>query len=210
MGGRLIGVFGSAVLAGSVALLVRSAHQPLLPLDGCGMWVDGTGAPATVPAMKVEADAVVLGTYWRQRRSEPRSTSKRQPQTLLPDSPFLFNSEEHPPDIPRFSIHLFEIHELLKSHTRLRNRLELNLIGGVEEVPNRTSHNEVCGRRRLIPGHRYVLFVRYVRGRWVPASGQDGGSMSIYDVSADKAMSLSESDRTPSHPSRRFVEELRK
>lgn len=206
--GRFVAVLVSALLAGSVALLVNSAHEPVFPQEECGLYVDGTGPPTTILAMKAEADAVVLGTYWRQRRSERRSALKQKRQILLPESPFTFNSEP-PPEIPT-SIHLFEIHELLKSHTLLRDRLELNLIGGVEETSSRMSRNDVCGRRHLIPRHRYVVFTRHVRGRWIPACGQDGGSTSIYDVSSEQAISLSEADLTPSQRSRAFIEELRK
>ena len=139
---------------------------------------------------------VVIGTYWGEWRPEavpPRRVRK----PLLPPVPLTNNAAV---SLPRNYVHIFEIHELPKPHPVLehRRRFELDLGDGV------------CGRRALVVRHRYVVFARRLRQRWIPASGQDGGSMSIYDVSGADAMSLEEGQFPPALPTRTFIEELRK
>src|SRR5687768_12908351 len=172
-----------ALLALSVTLLVKSTYQPPLPSEESWIAVDGTGPPATLAAMKAEADAVLVATYWGQQRSAPIPIRR----SLLPDPPFDPKPEAGIPT----SIHRFEIRELLKPHPLLRNRknLKLGLIGGVQGQPNRIVRISVLGRRDPTVGHRYVLFARRLRGSWIPAFG---GYAAIYDVSGPTAVSLSE------------------
>ena len=199
---RLSLVVVTTLLALSVTLLVKSTYQPPLPSEGSWIAVDGTGPPATLAAMKAEADAVLVATYWGQQRSAPIPIRRN----LLPASPFAPKPEAGIPT----SIHRFEIRELLKPHPLLRNRrsLKLELIGGVQEQPNRIVRISVLGRRDPAVGHLYVLFARRLRGSWIPAFGGDAAG--IYNVSGPTAVSLSEVAITPAPSSRTLIEQLKR
>jgi hypothetical protein len=175
-----------------VTLLVKAAHKPPVPEEESLMAVDGIGSPDTVAGMKAAADAVVLVTYWGQRRTLKGRDSLSPPST----------------------IYRFEMREILKPHPALppgSRRLDLELRGGTIEEPNLVRHAVVDGRRELIRGNRYVLFINRRRKRWIPAPGQDGGSTSIYDVSGRRATNLSsEQWNNPVPPSTTmFLAELR-
>ena len=101
------------------------------------MWVDGSPPPETIAEMKAEADAVVIGTYWGERPvAVSKPISKPVQRTLLPPSPFSFDTDAAP-GIPT-SLHVFEIQELAKPHPLLPHRrtFELELFGAVEEHAN--------------------------------------------------------------------------
>ena len=158
----------TVALVAVVGTLVNAVYRPPAREEESLMAVDGTGPPDTAAGMKAAADAVVFATYWGERRT-------------LRD-----------PSLPRM-VYRFEVREVLKSHPALRSgsrRLDLELLGGTIEEPNLVRHVVVSGRRELIREHRYVLFINHRRMRWIPASGQDGGGASIYDVSGDRVMNL--------------------
>jgi len=181
------------VLTAAVALLVQSTYKPDAPVEESGMFVDGEPAPTTIAGLKAHADAVLLVTYSGQHR------------TLACERPYC----------PVSSLYAFEIRETLKSHAELSNgvrRFWLELPGGIEESRGFVTHTFVYGRRDPIPLHRYIIFAVRYGNRWIPATGHAGGKDSIYDVSDERAISLSteEWDNTSPPLSRELLDELRR
>jgi len=182
-------------LTAGVVFLVKGAYKPLAPEEDSGMFVDGQPAPETISGLKLDADAVVLVMYWGQHRTRPC------PHAGIP--------------CPVSSLYVLEIRDVLKSHPALSSgsrRFELELYGGVEELPGLVTPTFVHGRQDPVRGHRYVIFARRYGNRWVPASGNDGGSASMYDVTGDRAVSLSTQDWDNTSPplTRAFLDELRR
>jgi len=182
----------TAALAVVVTFLVKAAYKPLEPLEESGMFVDGKPAPETIAGMKADADAVVLVTYWGQHRT----LKCRRPPCLVS------------------SVYVFETREIIKAHPALPNnsrRFELELFGGLEESPTSVTRSFVVGRRDPVRGHRYVIFARRHGDTWIPATGNAGGNMSLYDVSGERALSLStrEGDNLDPPTSRDFLAQVR-
>jgi hypothetical protein len=182
----------TVVLAGVTVLLVTSTYKPVALREDSGAFVDGKPAPTTIAGLKAHADAVLLVTYSGQHR------------TLPCERPYCLTS----------SLYAFEIREILKSHSELpngRRRFRLKLIGGIEESPTLVTYSFVWGRRDPLPLHRYVIFARRWENAWIPATGHAGGKDSIYDVTVERARSLSteEWDNTSPPLSRELLDELR-
>jgi len=176
----------------AVSLLIQAAYKPLESEEESGIFVDGKPAPETIAGLKADADAIVLVTYSGQQR------------TIACRRPCIVST-----------LYAFEIRNILKSHPALpsgRRRFMLELIGGFEELPESVTRTFVYGRREPIAGHRYVIFARRHGNTWIPATGNAGGSESIYDVSGERATSLSTEDwdNAPPPVSQEFLDELRR
>lgn len=183
----------TVALLAVIATLAKAAHKPLAPQHESGTFVDGGGPASTISGMKAEADAVLLVTYRGHRRTRYN------------------NRSEAPPS----SVYGFDVRAILRSHPALptgRRLFRLELPGGNQETPLLARQTFVVGRQELIPGHRYVIFARLLGMRWIPTTGNDGGSGSIYDVTGDRAMSLSthEWDNASPPSTSMFLEELRR
>jgi hypothetical protein len=189
MSGRLV----------AIVLIIIAVNQGVgvaqKPVKEEALWIDGSQAPPTVTDMVAGAQIVVVASYTGDERLHP----DLRPTSIIS------------------SLYKFEIAEVIKSTIgpalKPGGSIEVEMFGGVTELPNETVHTRVHGEERLIPKRRYVLFLNYLPwrsiGNYVRAWGHPGEG--IYDISGNRVRPLSTTRREHRGKSAEsFLAEIRK
>jgi hypothetical protein len=162
------------LLQGAVVLIVSlgvTHAQSGKPVKESPVIVDSAPPPSTLTEMVAEADAVVIA------RASGRARLKAQQHA---DSPLL-------------STHSFDVEEVIKFFPAVpvaREVLELDLLGGTKEYDSYVISQFARDWDRILPNHRYLIFVRYLSNdfgeRLVPCWAAAG----IFDITGNSAKSL--------------------